>query len=117
MCSDGNGGRHPRGFGTFPRVLGRYVREAGILTLPEAIHKMTGLTARQLGIPDRGLVRPGYPADLVLLDPDTVIDNATLADGNAPSTGILRVWVNGRMVFDKGKTTGNRSGTLVRRKG
>jgi N-acyl-D-aspartate/D-glutamate deacylase len=115
ICSDGNGGRHPRGFGTFPRVLGRYVREAGILTLPEAIHKMTGLTTRQLGIPDRGLIRPGYPADLVLLDPDTVIDNATLADGNAPSTGILRVWVNGRMVFDKGKPTGLRPGRLVTR--
>jgi N-acyl-D-aspartate/D-glutamate deacylase len=115
ICSDGNAGRHPRGYGAFPRVLGRYVRETGLLGLEEAVHKMTGLTAHQLGIRGRGLVKPGYAADLVLLDPATVTDNATLHDSHAHATGILKVWVNGTLAYDQGRTTGNATGTLVKR--
>jgi N-acyl-D-aspartate/D-glutamate deacylase len=115
ICSDGNAGRHPRGYGAFPRVLGRYVREYGILGLEEAVHKMTGLTARQLGIQGRGLVKPGHAADLVLFNPDTIADNATLEDSHAPATGILKVWVNGILAYDRGRTTGNASGILVKR--
>jgi N-acyl-D-aspartate/D-glutamate deacylase len=115
ICSDGNAGRHPRGYGAFPRVLGRYVREAGLLSIEEAVHKMTGLTAKQLGIPNRGLVKAGYAADLVLFDPATIIDNATLDNSHAPATGILKVWVNGSLVLDGGKTTGAGTGQLIRR--
>jgi len=115
ICSDGNAGRHPRGYGAFPRVLGRYVREYGILGLEEAVHKMTGLTARQLGIQGRGLVKPGHAADLVLFNPDTVADNASLEDSHAPATGILKVWVNGTLAYDRGRTTGKATGSLVKR--
>ena len=115
ICSDGNAGRHPRGFGSFTRVLGRQVRESKLMSLEKAVHKMTGLTARHLGIRDRGLIRPGYLADLVLFDPDRVIDRATLEDSHALSDGILSVWVNGKRVYDAGRSTGIRSGRLVTR--
>jgi N-acyl-D-amino-acid deacylase len=115
ICSDGNAGRHPRGFGAFTRVLGRQVRESGLMGLETAVHKMTGLTARHLGIRDRGLIRPGYLADLVLFDPERVIDRATLEDSHAISDGISGVWVNGKQVYDRGKSTGVRPGRLLLR--
>lgn len=115
ICSDGNAGRHPRGYGAFTRVLGRYVREAGLMTFEEAVHRMTGLTAQHLGIQNRGLIKPGQAADLVLFDPATVVDNATLADSHALSTGIVRVWVNGMTTWKEGRATGSKPGTLVRR--
>ena len=115
ICSDGNAGRHPRGYGAFTRVLGRYVREAGLLPLEEAIHRMTGLTAQHLGIKNRGLIKPGHAADLVLFDPATVVDNATLADSHALSTGIVQVWVNGKATWKQGQVTGSKPGVLVRR--
>ena len=116
ICSDGNAGRHPRGFGAFTRVLGRHVRESRLMPLEIAVHKMTGLTAAHLGIRDRGLIRPGYLADLVLFDPDRVIDCATLEDSHALSEGISRVWVNGKEVYEEGKSTGARPGRLVTHK-
>ena len=115
ICSDGNAGRHPRGYGAFTRVLGRYVREAGLLPLEEAIHRMTGLTAQHLGIKNRGFIKPGHAADLVLFDPATVVDNATLADSHAISTGIVQVWVNGKATWKEGQATGSKPGVLVRR--
>lgn len=115
ICSDGNAGRHPRGYGSFPRVLGLYVREAGLMRLEEAIHKMTGLTAKQLGIQGRGLIQPGQAADLVLFDPNAIIDHATLQDSHALSTGIHQVWVNGGLVFQDGQTTGQHTGALLKR--
>ncbi|MCP3964007.1 MAG: D-aminoacylase [bacterium] len=108
-------GRHPRGFGAFPRVLGRMVREQGLLTLEEAVRKMTSLAAEHVGIEDRGVVRPGAVADLVLLDPDRVLDRATPEDPQAVSVGIERVWVAGREVYAHGKTTGERPGRVIRR--
>lgn len=92
FCSHGQlEGPHPRGYGTFPRILGRYVRERGVLTLPEAIRKMTSLPATQMGFADCGRIAPGMKADLVLFDPDTVIDRATTEDPHALSEGIEKV--------------------------
>jgi N-acyl-D-amino-acid deacylase len=105
---------HPRSFGTFPRVLGRYVRDEHVLTLEQAVHKMTGLTARQLHLKDRGLIRDGMAADLVLFDPATVADRATFTDPFQYPVGIPTVVVNGRVVLDNGRHTGERPGVVIR---
>ena len=116
ICSDGGlTDRHPRGAGSFPRVLGRYVREMGLFSLEEAVHKMTGLTAAHMGLTDRGVIREGAVADLVLFDPETVIDNSTPADPFALSDGILSVWVAGGLVYAGGATTSARPGVFIRR--
>jgi N-acyl-D-amino-acid deacylase len=116
VCSDGAlAGRHPRGFGTYTRVLGRYVRERHVLSLADAVRKMTSLAASHVGIRDRGTVAPGAFADLVLFDPAVVIDRATPTDPQAPSVGIRRVWVNGREVYGEGAVTGERPGRVIRR--
>ena len=93
-----NGLPHPRGFGTFPRVLGRYVREQGLLSLCEAIHKMTGLTASIFGIQERGLIKEGYFSDLVIFDKDTILDRAEFTNPFLPPEGIHFVFVNGEPV-------------------
>jgi N-acyl-D-amino-acid deacylase len=116
ICTDGElDGRHPRGYGSFTRVLGRYVRERHVVSLPEAIRKMTSLAADNVGIANRGRIAPGAYADLVLFDPATVIDNATPADPHAVSAGIAKVWVNGALAYGGGKT-GARSGMVLHRK-
>jgi N-acyl-D-aspartate/D-glutamate deacylase/CubicO group peptidase (beta-lactamase class C family) len=116
LCTDGElDGRHPRGFGSYPRVLGRYVRERKALRLEEAVRKMTSLAADHVGLRDRGRLVPGAWADLVLLNPATVGDRATTAEPHALSTGIERVWVNGDVVFEKGKATGAMPGKVLRR--
>jgi len=112
-----NGVPHPRNFGTFPRVLGRYVRDEHVLSLEEAVHKMSGLTAAQMHIGDRGLIREGLAADLVLFDPDTVADKATFEDPFQYPVGITTVIVNGRVVLDNGRHTGQRPGVVIRGKG
>jgi N-acyl-D-amino-acid deacylase len=116
ICSDGtSSGGHPRGYGTFPRVLGRYVREQKILSLEEAIRKMTSLAAANVGLRDRGTIREGAYADLVLFDAATVIDRSTTKDPKAMSEGIRSVWVNGQLVFDRAKTTGRHPGKVLKR--
>lgn len=116
ICSDGgNDGGHPRGYGAFPRVLGHFVRDLGVLRLPEAIHKMTGLTANTLGIENRGRIAPGYYADLTLFDPATVGDRATMADPTAISVGIEKVWVNGVLAWIDGQPTHRYAGRVVPR--
>lgn len=115
VCSDGTHRSHPRGHGAFTRVLARYVREKKALSLEEAIHKMTGLSAEHLGLQGRGIIAPGNVADLVLFDPKTVQDNATFQNPTALSTGIERVWVNGQLVFAGGKTTKVFPGQLLRK--
>jgi N-acyl-D-amino-acid deacylase len=116
ICSDGMlGGAHPRGYGSFTRVLGRYVRERGILRLPEAIRKMTSLSAANVGIQQRGLIAPGRYADLVLFNPETVIDRASTGEPHAVSGGIAMVWVNGEVVFRDGATTRRYPGRVLRR--
>jgi N-acyl-D-amino-acid deacylase len=100
VASDGSsGGRHPRGWGAFPRVLGEYVRERGLLTLEGAVHRMTGLPAEAMGLRDRGILAPGKAADLVLFDPERVADRATFQDPHRPAEGIVRVWVAGVEVY------------------
>ncbi len=114
VSSDGGiGSRHPRGTGTFTRVLGRFVRENKWMTLEEAIRKMTSFPAWRLGLKDRGLIKKGYRADLVLFDRDSVIDNATFSEPQKLSSGIVTVWVNGQRVWDNGKVTGNLPGVTV----
>ena len=114
VASDGGiGAHHPRGAGTFPRVLGVYVREKHWLTLPEAIRKMTSLPAQRLGWKDRGVIREGAAADLVLFDPDTVLDRSTFANPFDLPQGIEKVFVNGELVWDTGKPTGARPGRVL----
>ena len=106
VASDGGiANNHPRGAGTFPRVLGRYVRDERWLTLPDAIRKMTAMPAARMGLKDRGLLKPGMKADLVLFDPATVTDHSTFENPRALSTGIATVWVNGVVVWN-GRTPG-----------
>lgn len=104
---------HPRLWGTFPRVLARYVREQGLLGLEAAVAKMTGQTAAVLGLVERGLIRAGYHADLVLFDPQTVADRATYEDPLQPATGIDCVLVNGAISYEKGALTGSRPGRFL----
>ena len=108
---------HPRNFGTFPRVLGKYVREEHVIPLEQAVHKMSGLTASQLHIKDRGLIKDGMAADLVIFDPATVADRATFTDPFQYPVGIPTVIVNGRVVLDNGRHTGERPGVVIRGRG
>jgi N-acyl-D-aspartate/D-glutamate deacylase len=106
---------HPRGYGTFPRALGRYVRELGVLSWEGAIRKMTGLPAATIGMVDRGLVAPGMVADLVVFDPQTITDHATYAEPDLPSEGIRHVMVNGTWALRDGVSMGVRAGRALLR--
>jgi N-acyl-D-aspartate/D-glutamate deacylase len=105
---------HPRNFGTFPRVLGVYVRERHLLGLEDAVRKMTSLNASKLGICDRGVLRPGLFADVTVFNPETVIDQATYLEPFQDNKGIEYVIVNGQIVLDRGKHTGARPGRALR---
>ena len=113
LCSDGANGGHPRGYGAFTRFLGHYVREKKIMPLETAIYKMTALAAEHLGIADRGLLAPGYFADLVLFDPATVADNSTMTNSKALSSGIEIVWVNGKIVYQQKQPTNQFPGRFI----
>ncbi|MFJ5229909.1 amidohydrolase family protein [Kitasatospora sp. NPDC088391] len=106
---------HPRAWGTFPRYLAHYSRELGVLTLEQAVARMTGRPARRLGLDRRGLIRPGHHADLVLFDPDTVRDTATYDRPRQPAEGIEHVLVNGIAALRDGKPTGDLGGRALRR--
>ena len=106
---------HPRLWGTFPRVLGRYSREEKLIPLAEAIHKMTGMPAQRFGLAQRGFIREGFAADLVLFDPAKIIDTATFADPIRPAEGIMNVWVNGTLSYTAEGATGNRAGRFLPR--
>jgi N-acyl-D-amino-acid deacylase len=108
-------GAHPRGYGTYARFLGRYVRERQVMALPQAVRKTTSLPAAQMGFLNRGRIAPGFKADLVLFDPETVIDQATPTDPHAISIGIDRVWVNGKLVYEDRNTTGQYPGVALKR--
>lgn len=117
VSSDGGiGSRHPRGTGTFTKVLGRFVRENNWFLLEEAVRKMSSLPANRLGLKDRGLIKKGMKADLVLFDKDTVKDLATFAQPQNLSEGIEFVFVNGQKVWENGKTTGNLPGEILRKR-
>ncbi|MBS0373794.1 MAG: D-aminoacylase [Proteobacteria bacterium] len=106
---------HPRLWGTFPRVLGHYVRERGVLRLEDAVHRMTGLSARSFGLRDRGVLRAGNRADLCVFDPATVRDTATYEAPAQPASGIRHVFVNGVAAWRDGAATGERAGKVLRR--
>jgi N-acyl-D-aspartate/D-glutamate deacylase len=117
LAADGplaEGVPHPRAYGTYPRVLGRYVREQGLLRWEEAIHKMTGLPASRLGLRERGIVREGAFADLVVLDPAQVIDTATFTRPHRYPEGIRQVLINGRFAVLDGQQTGALPGRVLR---
>jgi N-acyl-D-aspartate/D-glutamate deacylase/CubicO group peptidase (beta-lactamase class C family) len=105
---------HPRSYGTFPRVLERYVRERGAISLPEAIRKMTSLPASRLGLTDRGLLAVGKQADIVVFDPDTITEHATFVEPHQLSTGVRWLFVNGQAVIADGRHTGARPGWVLR---
>src|SRR5207249_9586915 len=107
---------HPRSFGTFPRVLGVYVRQKGLLSLETAVRKMTSQNAAKLGLHDRGILRPGMVADVTVFDAERVIDRATYVDPFQYSEGIEYVIVNGQVVLDRGKHTGAKAGKPLRMK-
>jgi N-acyl-D-amino-acid deacylase len=111
----GTGKPHPRFYGTFPRFLGKYVREENILTWPEAIQKITSLTAQKLGFAGRGQISRDYYADLVLFDPETIIDRATFDDPHQYPDGIQTVIVNGTVVLHEGESTGELSGKILKK--
>jgi N-acyl-D-aspartate/D-glutamate deacylase len=118
LATDGalrRGNPHPRNFGTFPRVLGVYARDKRLLRLEDAVRKMTSLNATKLGLTDRGLVRPGFFADLTLFDPTTVIDRSTYTEPFHYNNGLEYVIVNGQVVLDRGEHTGARPGRVLRR--
>jgi N-acyl-D-aspartate/D-glutamate deacylase len=106
---------HPRLWGTFPRVLGRYSRVEKLFSLSEAIHKMTSMPAQRFGLAERGLIREGYCADLVLFDPESIIDTATFADPVRPAEGIAGVWVNGVLSYTAQGATAHRAGRFLPR--
>jgi N-acyl-D-aspartate/D-glutamate deacylase len=106
---------HPRLWGTFPRVLGKYSREEKLFTLPEAIHKMTAMPAGRFSLAERGMIRTGFHADLVLFDPERIIDKATFLDPIQPAEGIKSVWVNGVLSYTEQGATGKRAGCFITR--
>ena len=107
------GNPHPRYYGTFPRVLGRYVREEKVLTLEDAVRKMTSANAAKARQLDRGILRPGQWADVTVFNPTTIIDHATFEQPHQYSTGIEYVFVNGALVLEKGRHTGARPGMVL----
>jgi N-acyl-D-aspartate/D-glutamate deacylase len=105
---------HPRSYGTYPRVLGHYVRDEGVLPLEDAVRKMTAAVADRLGLRERGLLRAGCYADVVVFDPATIGDKATFAEPHQLATGVRDVWVNGARVLRDGAHTGATPGRVVR---
>jgi N-acyl-D-amino-acid deacylase len=116
LCSDGAAGGHPRGYGAFTRFLGRYIREDKLMPLETALFKMTGMAAEHLGINDRGIIAEGNYADLVLFNPHTVIDQATIQNSTTPSIGIESVWINGQITYRNQSATGKLPGVLIKKK-
>jgi dihydroorotase/N-acyl-D-amino-acid deacylase len=104
---------HPRAYGTYTRVLGKYVREEKVLRLEDAVRKMSSAVADRLGLRDRGVLRAGHYADVVVFDPDTVADRATIEDSHQLSVGVRDVWVNGTRVLANGQHTGAAPGRVV----
>ena len=116
LSEPGVGHPHPRAYGTFPRVLGRYVREKKILSWEDAIYKMTGFPAKTFGLSDRGLLKKDMKADITIFDPLTVIDNATFTEPHQYPSGIDYVLVNGKLAVDNGVFTKIKAGTVLRKR-
>ena len=110
----GEGMTHPRLYGTYPRVLAHFVRDRGLFSLEEAIRKMTSLPAQRMGLHDRGLLRPGMAADIVVFDPNTIRDHATWDDPHQYPDGIAAVIVNGALTVEDGDHLGTRDGMMLK---
>ena len=110
----GGGMPHPRVYGTFPRILGRYVREQGVLSLEEAVRKMTSLPAEKLRLRSKGIIAEGLDADITVFDPESILDNATYGNPRQYSNGVQWVLVNGEVIVENGRHTGQRPGQTVR---
>ena len=106
---------HPRAYGSYTRILGQYVRDEGVVTLEDAVRKMSSSVANRLGIRKRGLLREGFFADVVIFDPATIGDRATFTDPHQLSVGVRDVWINGQRVLAGGEHTGATPGQVVRR--
>jgi N-acyl-D-amino-acid deacylase len=106
---------HPRAYGTFPRLIGHYAREKGLMSLEKAVRKVTGLPALKIGLKDRGLVAPGMKADLALFDPERFLDRATYADPKRHPSGLNAVVINGKIVVEGGESSGTRPGKVIRK--
>jgi N-acyl-D-amino-acid deacylase len=106
---------HPRFYGTYPRILGRYVREKKVLSLEQAVYKMTGLPARKLALNDRGLIAKGRQADIVIFDENEILDTATFENPHQYPVGITHVLVNGQLVIVRGEHTGRLPGNVLKR--
>jgi N-acyl-D-amino-acid deacylase len=116
IASDGGStGAHPRGYNTFSRFLGHYVRDRQVVSLEQGVRKITALPAEQVGISKRGSIAVGHYADLVLFNPNTIKDNATFEAPLVTAAGLEKVWVNGQVVYEDGEVTGNRPGKPLRR--
>lgn len=115
LLEPGVGHPHPRGYGTFPRVLGYYVRELGVLDLQTALRKMTSIPADRLGLTDRGYIKEGMKADITVFNPKTVVDKGTFEDPHNYPEGIDYVIVNGKLTVDQGELTAERAGQVLRK--
>jgi N-acyl-D-aspartate/D-glutamate deacylase len=115
VAKPGMGFPHPRTYGTFPRVIARYVKELGILTLEEAIRKMTSLPAWRLKLFNRGLIRPGFYADIVVFDFEKFKDRATFENPHQYAEGVVHLWVNGVLTIKDGDLTGKTGGRILKR--
>lgn len=115
LSRPGDGHPHPRAYGTFPRVLGYYVREEKVLDLPTAIHKMTGLSSNRLGITDRGIIKEGAFADITIFNPETILDQSTFTDPHQYPIGIEYVIINGKQAVEKGEFKNIRPGKILRK--
>ncbi len=115
LVQPGEGHPHPRWYGTFPRVLGEFVREKRVITLEEAVRKMTSLPADHVGLPERGTLTEGTIADIVVFDPETVADRATFQDPHQYPAGIDWVIINGIVAVDDGVFNDARAGRILRR--
>jgi dihydroorotase/N-acyl-D-amino-acid deacylase len=116
LSSPGNGHPHPRAYGTFPRVLGHYSRDEGVLPLEEAVRKMTSLPAQRIGLPERGMIKEGNYADITIFNPETVKDEATFAEPHQYPTGIEYVIINGGLAVDEGVFQGVLAGKVLRKR-
>ena len=105
---------HPRSYGTFPKILGHYVRDEKVMPLEDAVQKSTSAVATRLSIPDRGVLREGFFADVAVFDPNTIADHSTFEQPHQLSTGVRYVFVNGQLVVRDGKHTGTKPGKTLR---
>jgi N-acyl-D-amino-acid deacylase len=116
FCSDGShGGAHPRGAGAFPRIFGLYVRERKVLKIEEAVRKATSLPAKRFGFKNRGEIKLGNAADLVVFDPARIRDRSSIEDSKAFAEGVVHVLVNGILVLEQERVTGARPGVAIKR--